>query len=361
MKKALVIFGGASPEYEVSLRSAHSVIDNIPKDKYEVLTLGITKDGRWLLYTGSSENIGSGAWLKFERFLCPAVVSPDRSIHGITVMRGGQVENVRVDVVFPVLHGKNGEDGTIQGLFELAGIPFVGCGTLSSAMSMDKAVTNTLADYAGIAQAKWLSVTSYDYKNAPEKFRQSCLEKTGFPLFVKPANAGSSVGITKVRDEGGLAAAIEAAFLHDDKIVVEENIDGREVECAVLGNDETYAPVVGEIVPCNEFYDYDAKYISDGSVIHIPADIPPETAEKVRAEAQRIYRTLGCSGLSRVDFFIRRKDGAVLFNEINTIPGFTSISMYPKMFEAAGMSYSELLDRLLTLACEKGAAGGCVQ
>lgn len=353
MKKALVIFGGASSEYEVSLRSAHSVIDNIPRDKYEVMTLGITKDGRWLLYTGNTENIGSGAWLKYERFLCPAVVSPDRSIHGITVMRGGQVENVRVDIVFPVLHGKNGEDGTIQGLFELAGIPFVGCDTLSSAMCMDKAVTNTLADFAGVAQAKWLRTTAFDYKNAPEMFRQSCAEKIGFPLFVKPANAGSSVGISKVRNAGELEAAIESAFMHDGKIVVEENIDGREVECAVIGNDETYAPIVGEIVPCNEFYDYDAKYMNDGSVIHVPADIPPETAETVRAEAQRIYTTLGCSGLSRVDFFVRHKDGAVLFNEINTIPGFTSISMYPKMLEAAGMAYPELLDRLLTLACEK--------
>lgn len=353
MKKVLVVFGGASSEYEVSLRSASSVIDHIPKDKYEVMTLGITKDGRWLLYMGSPENIGSGAWLKYERFLCPAVVSPDRSVHGITVLRGGEVENVRVDVVFPVLHGKNGEDGTIQGLFQLAGVPFVGCDMLSSAMCMDKAATNMVADNVGVAQARWLSVTAFDYHNAPSEFRLRCAEKLGFPMFVKPANAGSSVGITKVHEPEALEAALEDAFAHDGKVVVEENIDGREVECAVLGNDETYAPVVGEIEPCNEFYDYDAKYIADGSVLHIPADLPEGKAEAVSAAAQKIYRALGCTGLSRVDFFVRHSDGAVLFNEINTIPGFTSISMYPKLFAAAGIDYPDLLDRLLTLALEK--------
>lgn len=353
MKKVLVIFGGASSEYEVSLRSAHSVIDNIPRHKYDVLTLGITKDGRWLFYNGRSENIGGGSWLEDEEFLCPAIVSPDRSVRGITLLRGGSFEHIRVDAVFPVLHGKNGEDGTIQGLFRLADIPFVGCDMLSSAMCMDKAVANMIADCVGVPRAKWLSATKHEYKKAPETFKQRCAEKLGFPMFIKPANAGSSVGITKVSSADSFDAAMADAFKHDGKVVAEESVDGRELECAVLGNDEAHAPVVGEIVPCNEFYDYHAKYIADKSAIHIPADIPPEKAKEVTDLALKIYTALGCSGLSRVDFFLRRSDGAVLFNEINTVPGFTSISMYPKMLEAAGLSYPALLDKLIVLSFDK--------
>ncbi|MCR5485244.1 MAG: D-alanine--D-alanine ligase [Clostridiales bacterium] len=352
MKKILILFGGVSTEYDVSLISAGNIINNISKEKYDVLTLGITRDGKWYLYSGTTEKIMNNEWINDRENLVPAIVSPDRSVHGITVC-GEKTENIRVDAVFPVLHGKNGEDGTVQGLLELAGIPFVGCDMISSAMSMNKAVTNTIADHAKVAQAKWLKTTRHDYLKNGEKFRNECEEKLGFPLFVKPANAGSSVGISKVGSKNNLDDAVRKALGVDDIIVVEEGIDGSEVECAVLGNDDIMAPTVGEIVPCNDFYDYDAKYLADKSELHIPARLPDEKIDEVRREACKIFRALGCSGFSRVDFFVRRSDGKVLFNEINTIPGFTPISMYPKMFDYAGIKYPELIDRLISLAIEK--------
>ena len=353
MKQVLVLFGGVSSEYEVSLRSARAVIDHIDPSRWCVTTLGITKDGRWFLYTGKSENIENDRWHTDEAHLTPAVLSPDRSTHGICVFAPDGVQTKRIDVVFPVLHGKNGEDGTMQGFLQLAGIPFVGCDTLSSAISMDKAMTNTIADHIGMPQAKWLGVSKAEYAKDAEAFRRECTRVLGYPLFVKPANAGSSVGVTKVAAEADLARAMQLAFAHDDKVVCEEGIDGREVECAVLGNDDLHAPMVGEIVPCNDFYDYEAKYVMPDSALHIPADLPKATFDAVRENACRIFRALGCTGLSRADFFVRRSDGQVLFNEINTIPGFTSISMYSKMLMAAGMEFGEIVDRLLTLALEK--------
>lgn len=352
MKRVLILFGGVSSEHEVSLRSARSVIDCVDRAKWEVLTVGITKDGQWFLYEGASENIQNGTWFE-DPSVVPAVISPDRSVHGLTVCRENGAENIRVDVVFPVLHGKNGEDGTMQGLLELAGIPFVGCDALSSAMTMDKAISNTIADHIGMPQAKWLGITKSEYEKDAAAFRNKCVEYLGFPLFVKPANAGSSVGITKVNSAAELECAMTLAFAHDKKVVLEEGIDGSELECAVIGNDDPEAPMVGEVVPCNEFYDYEAKYIANESELHIPARVSPEIFDTVRREACRIYRALGCSGLSRADFFLRRSDNRVLFNEINTIPGFTSISMYSKMLVAAGIPYSEIVDRLLELALEK--------
>lgn len=353
MKKVLIVFGGVSSEHDVSLISARSVIENIPRDKFDVLTLGITKDGRWYLYTGDSDKLPESKWLEDESKLTTAVVSPDRSVHGITVLSDSGAENIYIDAVFPVLHGKNGEDGTIQGLFTLAGIPFVGCDTLSSAMTMDKAITNTIADYAGIAQAKWLGSTAFDYNKAPESFEEQCASYLGFPCFVKPANAGSSVGVTKANNAEELTKAIALAFEHDGKIVVEEGIDGSEVECAVIGNEDTYAPVVGEIVPCNDFYDFDAKYVANSSELHIPARFSEEKRNEVSIAARKVFSALGCSGLSRVDFFVRKSDNAVLFNEINTIPGFTSISMYAKLLMADGMTFSEITEKLIDLAIEK--------
>ena len=353
MKRVLVLFGGVSSEYEVSLRSAKSVIDCIDRSLWEVLTVGITKGGQWFLYSGSSASIESGAWCTDTENLTPAILSPDRLVHGLTVFRRDGVENVPVDVVFPVLHGKNGEDGTMQGFLQLAGIPFVGCDTLSSAMSMDKAATNTMADHIHMPQAKWLCTNRWDYNGDSAAFRRECTEKLGYPLFVKPANAGSSVGISKVYAEAALDEAIRLAFEHDTKVVLEEGIDGYELECAVIGNETPEAPMVGEVMPCNDFYDYDAKYIAGDSALYIPARITPEAFRTVQEYAVRIYRTLGCSGLSRVDFFLRKSDGQVLFNEINTIPGFTSISMYSKMLVAAGIPYGEIVNRLLRLAMEK--------
>lgn len=349
MKKILVLFGGVSSEHDVSLVSAASVIDNIPADKYEVVKMGITKDGKWYLYTGDTALLPEEKWLNDKANLIPAVISPDRSHHGIITYDG---KTEYIDAVFPVLHGRNGEDGTMQGLLQLSGIPFVGCDALSSAMCMDKAITNTMADYSGIAQAKWYSFTKREYDLDADGCLDGAVEKLGFPVFVKPANAGSSVGISKCRTRQELIGACEKAFIHDPKLVLEESIEGLEVECAVMGNEEPVASVVGEIEPCNDFYDYDAKYVAD-SILHIPARLSEEKAQEVRKEACRAYSALGCSGLSRVDFFVRNSDGCVLLNELNTLPGFTSISMYPKLFAAAGISYGELLDRLIGLALSR--------
>ncbi len=353
MKHVLVLFGGVSSEYEVSLRSAAAVIDHIDRERWSVSTVGITKDGRWFLYTGGTETIADGSWLDDTAHLTAAALSPDRSVHGLTVYAPDGVRQMRVDVVFPVLHGKNGEDGTMQGFLQLAGIPFVGCDALSSAMCMDKAVSNTIADHIGVPQAKWLGVTRAEYALDAAGFRAQCAQKLGFPLFVKPANAGSSVGVTKVCAPEALDEAMAAAFAQDAKVVLEEGIDGIELECAVIGNETPEAPMVGEITPCNDFYDYEAKYIAAESELHIPARVDDETFRTVQQDACRIYSALGCSGLSRVDFFRRKSDGKVLFNEINTIPGFTSISMYAKMLVAAGMTFGEIVERLLCLALEK--------
>ncbi len=353
MKKLLVIFGGVSSEHDVSLISARSVIENIPKDKYEVFSLGITKEGQWLFYTGPVEKLPKGAWLEDENHLTPALLSTDHRRKGLVLFKeDNKVERLDLDLVFPVLHGKNGEDGTIQGLFEIAGIPYVGCDTLSSAMCMDKAVSNTIADYFDIAQAKWLPLLQSDYNLNPDESALKAEKELGFPIFVKPANAGSSVGVSKVRNVEELHKGLKAAFLHDRKLVLEEAIDGTEVECAVMGNDRPLASVAGEVVPCNDFYDYEAKYVCGTSELYIPARLPEEKQEEIKETALKVYKALGCLGMARVDFFVRKSDGALLFNELNTIPGFTSISMYPKMFEASGLPYSDLLLKLLELALE---------
>ncbi len=350
-KKVLVLFGGVSSEHDVSLVSASSVISNIPRDKYDVLTMGITKDGRFYLYSGDCANLPDSGWLKDETLLEPAVISCDRSHHGIIHLATGEVE--RVDAVFPVLHGKNGEDGTMQGLLEISGIPYVGCNTASSAVCMDKALTNAMADFSKIPQAKWDAFIKYDYDKNKTELLARAEKYLGYPIFVKPANAGSSVGVSKAKDLKSLEIACEKAFEQDYKIVLEEGIVGKEIECAVLGNDEPIASLPGEVVPCNDFYDYDAKYLANESELHIPARLSPEKTEEVRKAAVNAYRALGCSGLARVDFFVRESDGEVLLNEPNTIPGFTSISMYPKMFAATGISYPDLIDKLICYALER--------
>lgn len=350
LKNLLVIFGGESSEYEVSLRSATSVIRNVPRDKYNVLTLGITKDGEWRYYFGDAKYIENDEWLT-EGLSAPAALSTNPADHSLLIKEGSNIKKMPVDVVFPVLHGKNGEDGTIQGLFELSGIPYVGCGVLSSAVCMDKAVTNALCDYIGIKQTKWRLVRKYDFENGgvdlDEIIKMLCL-----PLFVKPANAGSSVGITKAASKDDVIGALKLAFEHDSKAVLESAVIGRELECAIMGNDEPLASCVGEIIPSNDFYDYDAKYIDDGSKILIPASLTDEKANEIRSIAINIYKSLDCSGLARVDFFMCA-DGSVYFNELNTIPGFTSISMYPKMFEESGIPYAKLIEKLIEYALEK--------
>ena len=352
MKTALILFGGISSEHEVSLNSAKSVIENVPQDKYELILVGITKDGRWLKYDGDVSLLPDDKWLEDEKNLTPAIISVDRADHGIIVF-GEKTEKIRVDVVFPVLHGRNGEDGAIQGLLQVAGIPFVGCDMLSSACCMDKCITNTLADNANILQAKWLGLKEYEYNQNKAYFIEKAAKYLGFPIFVKPANEGSSVGVSKATDNASLERAIEIAFNEDSKLVLEEGIIGKEVECAVLGNENPIASVVGEIVPANDFYDYEAKYINAASELHIPARISEEKANEVRFAAINVYKSLGCTGLTRVDFFVRESDGAVMLNEPNTIPGFTKISMYPKLFAASGISYGDLIDKLFQYAIDK--------
>ncbi len=350
-KSIAVIFGGKSSEHEVSRISASYVISKIPADRYDVTTIGITKDGRWLMYNGDTEKIANGSW-EYEPGNKTAFISPDPSVKGIIVTDDGGCKVIKLDCVFPVLHGKNGEDGTIQGLLELAEIPYVGCGVLASADCMDKIVTNIMFGYAGIEQAEFTWFYSSDYFKNPDKYISEVEKKLEYPVFVKPANAGSSVGVSKAANREQLHTAVIKAAKEDGRILIEENIIGKEVECAVLGNNEPFASVPGQIAPAAEFYDYDAKYNNSESKLFIPAQISEELAEKVRQTAVKAYRILGCTGLSRVDFFVT-DDGKVLLNEINTLPGFTSISMYPKLMAASGIEGSDLIERLIEFAFER--------
>ena len=346
-----VIFGGVSSEHEVSRMSATSILENLSPDKYDVHMVGITKEGKWLLYTGEVKDIVTGAWEQGP--VTPAFLSPDPSVHGLVLLREGKGEILPLDVIFPALHGKNGEDGTIQGLFQLSGIPYVGCDTESSAICMDKAVTHTLLSNTDIEQAHYLWFYADRFDVAPDTIKNKIQARLNFPVFVKPANAGSSVGVSKVERPEDLDEAIRKAAREDGKIVVEEGICGQEVEVAVLGNRDAQASMVREIGAYAQFYDYDDKYINGTSQLYIPARIPEEVSEKIRQTAVRAYRLLGCSGLARVDFFVTAGDHRVILNEINTLPGFTSISMYPKLWMERGMTYSQLLDQLVELAFAK--------
>lgn len=353
MKKTVaIIFGGVSSEHEVSRKSAASVLRNLDGEKYDVIEIGITKDGRWLETAASPEAIETGEW-ENESGNSPAFISPDRSVHGVVRMKNGACEAVRVDAAFPVLHGRNGEDGTIQGLFMLAGIPYVGCDMLSSAVCMDKAVANALMDHFGIARAPWAMITDLEIGALRERAGE-WESRFGYPMFVKPANAGSSVGISKAHDYGELVKAVNLALEHDRKVIIEKNVAGKELEVGVLGNDEPIASLVGEVFSANEFYDYDAKYNNAASETKVPADITPQQQAYIQKTAIQTYRALGCAGFSRVDFLMDGESGEIYLNELNTIPGFTSISMYPQMFIASGLSYPELLDRLFEHAIERG-------
>lgn len=351
MESVLILFGGVSSEHDVSVVSAASVISRLNREKYRLYLMGITKEGEWYLYEDSTDLLPEDKWVLSEK-KTKAIVSPDRSVHGITVFRETGTEQIHIDVAFPILHGKNGEDGTVQGLFQLAGIPFVGCDMTSSAVSMDKIFTNMVADHNNIPQADWDYLTAYDLR-AGRKSLDDIEKRLSYPIFVKPANAGSSVGITKAHNRPELEQALELALQNDSRVLFEEFIDGFEVECAVLGNDRLQCGVVGQITPANEFYDFEAKYENAESLLHIPALVPEEVQKEVAKQAETVFKAIGCTGFSRVDFFVTKKDHRVLFNEINTIPGFTDISMYPKMMDAAGVSYPDLIDALLQLALEK--------
>ena len=346
-----VLFGGISPEHEVSLRSAESVLQNLDPQKYNIIPVGITKDGDWILYGGTDYSLlPTGQWRNHPENR-RATISPIRG-QGLLCFEGDCVVRELIDVVFPVLHGENGEDGAMQGLLQMAGIPYVGPHVAESAVAMDKTLTKLVADNAGVPQAAWMLVRSAELPARIETILDQIQSRFEYPVFVKPAGTGSSVGVSKAMDRHQLQLALEKAGAFDDKILVEEFIHGREVEVAVMGNSSPVASICGEIDSGAEFYDYDAKYITDTSVAYIPARIDEEVAEQVREQAVKIYSAIGCKGLSRVDFFVTYEDSRVVFNEINTLPGFTSISMYPKLFAASGIPYGELLDELLKLALE---------
>jgi D-alanine-D-alanine ligase len=346
-----ILFGGRSAEHEISLQSARNIIEAIDRNKYEVVLIGIDKRGQWHL------NEESG-------FLVPVTQSKLTELPGtaenLALVPGKQSEQLvafsgqerlgSLDVIFPVLHGPLGEDGTVQGLLKLANIPFVGAGVLGSAVGMDKDVMKRLLRDAGIPVARFIVANKY----AGEEIAfDHALGQLGLPLFIKPANLGSSVGIHKVKDPQGFEAALGDAFNYDNKILIEECIDGREIECSVLGNDNPIASVPGEILPRHEFYSYEAKYLDEkGAVLEIPAKLPSEISERIRQVAIKTFSVLCCAGMARVDFFLRN-DKEVIVNELNTIPGFTKISMYPKLWEATGISYSELIDKLIELAIER--------
>lgn len=347
-KRIAVIFGGQSSEHEVSCRSAINIIDGLNKEKYDIHMIGITKEGYWL-YVESLAQLREGTWQESKT---TAVISPDHSKQGIWKISGDHIEVLPVDVIFPVLHGKYGEDGTIQGLFEMSGIPYVGCGVLSSAVSMDKLSTKIYADRIGMKQAAFVADTANDLKAMEDTIAQ-VENKLGYPVFVKPSNAGSSRGVSKAHDREELRQAIALAKEHDYRVLIEESIVGREVECAVLGGDEPEASPVGEILAAAEFYDYNDKYESEESRTVIDPDLPAEVKEKIRTNAIAIFQTVQGFGLARVDFFVKKDTNEIIFNEINTLPGFTDISMYPILWEEKGMAKEELLDRLIDLAYER--------
>ncbi|MCL2235569.1 MAG: D-alanine--D-alanine ligase [Defluviitaleaceae bacterium] len=353
-KKAIaVIFGGVSSEHEISLKSAATILANLDEDRYLILPVYITKDGRWLLYDGPKDNLKIAS---LEKFGTPAVLSPDTSHRGLLRMVGDKFKLINVDAVFPILHGKNGEDGTIQGLFEIAGIPYVGSGVLGSSVGMCKAFTNMIAEEIGVAQIGFLTVTRSEMDNNMEGVLKNIRYKIGYPCFVKPSNAGSSVGISMAKNKKELEGALAEAVIHDDLLVVEKRAVGRELECSVIGNEGAIASGVGEITYEREFYCYDAKYGCEGSKTLVPADVPAEVVAKIQEISLKIFHGLNCKGLARVDFFLTEK-GEVLFNEINTMPGFTNISMYPMLWHERGMTTPDIVDRLIELALE-GRDGG---
>lgn len=345
-KSVLVLFGGRSSEHEVSLKSATTILNSMDKEKYEIHPVGITKEGKWLLYTGKDYDLTQNGWQKNG---IPAILSPDSTQKALMICRPGQeVVKIEIDVVFPVLHGKNGEDGTIQGLCQLAQIPFVGCGVLASAVSMDKAFTKIAVETKGVPQAKYIIVKAKELQNEEEVLNK--IEATfNYPYFIKPANAGSSVGISKAKNREELLQGIKVAMEQDTKVLVEETIVGREVETAVMGNDDIVVSGVGEILAAAEFYDFDAKYNNSESKTVVNADLPEETKEKIREYARDVFDAVEGKGLSRIDFFVK-ENGDIIFNEINTLPGFTSISMYPMLFKETGLTVTEIVTKLVELA-----------
>ncbi|MFI5088511.1 MAG: D-alanine--D-alanine ligase [Terriglobales bacterium] len=375
-----ILFGGRSGEHEVSLLSAASILDAIDKDKYEVVPIGITKEGRWLtsasaekllhgefssakhLRAGDPEATPGAALLaKGESIVIPPVPGDALApFESNAPQRRLEDRAINVDVIFPVLHGTFGEDGTIQGLLELADLPYVGAGVLGSAAGMDKDVMKRLFRDAGLALVRHLTFLRADWQKDPKRVRKEVEKKLNYPVFVKPANLGSSVGVSKARDRKELKKAMDEAAAYDRKIVVEEGVGGkdrkaREIECSVLGNDRPEASIAGEVVPSKEFYDYEAKYLTEGSELLIPAKLSKKQMQQVQEMAVQAFLAVDCAGMARVDFLMDPKAEKIYVNEVNTIPGFTAISMYPKLWAASGLPYPKLIDRLIQLALERHA------
>lgn len=351
-KRAAVIFGGISSEHEVSCRSVINVINGFQEEKYELTLVGITKEGAWLLVDGI-QNIEDGSW---RQSAVTAILSPDRSRPGLLILNGGSCECRPIDVVVPVLHGKFGEDGTIQGLCELCGIPYVGSGVLASAVSMDKISTKIFVERLGIRQADFVADIAADLSTIEETVCE-VEQRLEYPVFVKPSNAGSSCGVSKAHNGEELRRAIRLAKQYDTRVLIEETIVGHEVECAVLGGSEVQASKIGEVLSAAEFYDYESKYHNeDSKTVVDPAGIPEAVKEEVRADAIAIFKAVSGFGLSRVDFFIEKETNEVIFNELNMLPGCTDISMYPMLWEDMGVPMPELVDRWVETAFERAGA-----
>jgi D-alanine-D-alanine ligase len=344
--KVGVLFGGRSGEHEVSLASAASVIRGLDPDKYEAVPIGITKDGHWLIGSGAQKMLADV--LRGGRRVIMMADPTEAALMPMDRGSGAQ----RLDVIFPVMHGTFGEDGTIQGLLELAGLPFVGAGVLGSAIGMDKDVAKRLCQCAKIPVVPWITVHRADWEKKPEEIQKKVEEKFEYPVFVKPATLGSSVGMSKVHSAKEFSAALDLAAEFGMKILVEKSVTAREIEVSVLGNSDPKVSIPGEIVPHREFYDYAAKYLEQGTQLLIPAELKPVQVKKIQAFAIEAFRALELNGMARVDFFLEKKGGKIFLNEVNTIPGFTSISMYPKLWEASGIPFRDLIDKLIELALE---------
>lgn len=340
-----VLFGGQSSEHEISCLSAATVISAIDREKYDLVLIGITKDGSWIK-TKNVEAIKDGSWTKGG---VRAIISPEAAKKSVLLIKDNKVTMLRIDVVFPVLHGMYGEDGTIQGVFEMARIPYVGCGVLASSVSMDKVYTKIIVNALGIRQAEFVLIYQSDLVDL-EACANKVEAKLDYPVFVKPSKAGSSMGVSKAKDRAGLRQALLAAGEHDLKILVEEMITGRELECAVLGGHDPKASMLGEILPADDFYTYDAKYNSSDSRTNIHPDLPEGVLEQAREATVKIFKAVDGFGLSRVDYFLEDGTNEVVFNEINTLPGFTPISMYPMLWEDLGIDIKQLTERLIELA-----------
>jgi D-alanine-D-alanine ligase len=343
--RVAIIFGGRSGEHEVSVVSASSIFKHIDRGQYDPIPIRIEKDGRWVVPREPPAATSAGE-----------VLAKGSGDGGTVVEPFAAIAADRVDAVFPVLHGPYGEDGTIQGVFELANVPYVGAGVLASAVGMDKAVMKRLFDARGLRIVPYLVALRHEWARDPRAITGQVSSSLRYPVFVKPANLGSSVGISKAASEAHLAAAMELALAYDRKVVVEQGVpDAREIECAVLGNDDPQTSVPGEIIPTREFYDYESKYLDDGVRLLVPAPLTPEQAGEVARQAVEAFKAVDCSGMCRVDFLMARQTGETFLNEVNTIPGFTTVSMYPRLWEATGVPYPSLIDRLIRLAVERHA------